>query len=99
MVDIKEGDFISVRPFDTIYPIWLGFAKSNVEMNEKSPNFKKVLLQYWAPSIKRKGLSDADSYEDYWNKYWVENRSDPQVWEYVDAMVWSWVSRLKIHPR
>ena len=87
MVDIKEGDFVLVRPSDTIYPIWLGVAKSNVEMVEKSPNFKKVLLQYWAPSIKRKGLSVADAYEDCWNKYWAENRPDPQVWECVDAVV------------
>ncbi|MCO5584007.1 hypothetical protein L7F22_037926 [Adiantum nelumboides] len=59
-VDVKKGDFVLVQPSDPIYPIWLGVAQSEVDMNMKSHNFKKIIIQYWAPVCGRQNASDQE---------------------------------------
>ena len=48
-IDVRKGDFILVRPADPEYPIWLGVAESNVDVDISSPNHKNICIQYWAP--------------------------------------------------
>ena len=32
-IDVRKGDFVLVRPVDPEYPIWLGVAESDVDVD------------------------------------------------------------------
>ena len=64
------------------------------------------MIQHWAPSARKSGMIDAQAYTNCWKGFWAVNYKDPQVWEVVDAIVWSWkpnkegpFSRIKIPKR
>ena len=82
MVDVKKDDFFLICLVETIYLIWLSIVESHVEMDIKSENHKKVLLQYWAPICKR---GNAQVYTDCWNKYGIGNKKDPVHWESMES--------------
>ena len=94
-------------PSDTqIYPVWLAMALSNIDKEPTSPKYRKLLIQYWAPCARKSGMTDAQAYTNCWKGFWAVNYKDPQVWENVDAIVWSWrpnkqgpFSRIKISER
>ena len=91
MVDVRQGDFLMLHPDDTnIYLVWLAMAISNIDIEPTSPNYKKLLIQYWAPCARKCGMTPAQAYANCWKGFWVVNEKDPQVWENVDAIVWSW---------
>ena len=94
MLDVNQGDFLMLYPDDpNIYPVWLALAKSDIDDDPTSPNYNKLLIQYWGPCAKRQGITDAQAYANCWNKYWKINDKDPEVWEKADAIVWSWRPR------
>ena len=67
-------------PNDTIvYPIQLAMTTSSIEINCTSPNYKNILIQYWAPCARKNGLSDVEAYAKCWIGYWVENKKDARV--------------------
>ena len=92
-IDVKKGDFVLVRPGDPEYPIWLGVAESDVDMDRSSSNYKRILIQYWAPKHRRKNPTTAELYDGCWEKNWCCNLADPKRWEFVDTVVWSWIPR------
>ena len=92
-IDVKKDDFVLVRPADPQYPIWLGVAESDVDLDFSSPNHKKVFIQYWAPKHRKRNPTIHEQYEDCWKKTWCCNLADPKRWECVDAVVWSWTPR------
>ena len=92
-IDVRKGDFVLVRPADPEYPIWLGVAESDADLDSSSPNHKKVFIQYWAPKHRKKNPTIYEQYEDCWKKTWCCNLADPKRWECVDAIVWSWTPR------
>lgn len=95
-IDVKKGDFVLLRPSKPKkYPIWLAVASSDVDMDRSSSNYKKILIQYWAPVCQWSGLSDEEVYRNCWEKNWMCNTRDPLVWESIDAVVWAWVRRGK----
>ena len=51
-MDVYKDQFIVVRPHEKIYPIWLGLTLFDVDKNKGSPNYLKVLVNYWAPVAK-----------------------------------------------
>lgn len=99
MVDVKKGDFVLVRPSDPVYPIWLGVAKSEIDMDKRSHNFKKISIQYWAPICGRQNASDQEVYVNCWEKYWMCNKNDPERWESIDSIVFSWMTKSSKNPR
>ncbi len=99
MVDVRKGDFVLVRPSDPIYPIWLGVAESEIDMSKKSQNFKKISIQYWAPVCGHQNASDQDVYVNCWEKYWMCNKNDPERWESIDSIVFSWMTKNKKIPK
>ena len=54
-IDVRKGDFVLVRPADPEYPVWLGVAESDVDVDSSSPNHKKIFIQYWAPKHRKHG--------------------------------------------
>ena len=67
-IDVLKGNFVFVQPSSLIYPIWLGFAISNVDREKESKSFLKVKIQYWASNTKNKNASVVDVYKDCWRK-------------------------------
>ena len=49
---------VLIRPLDPIYPIWLGVSQSEIDTNEKSKSFKKIRIQYWAPTCGRQSVTN-----------------------------------------
>ena len=69
MVDVRQGDFLMLHPDDTnIYPIWLAMAISNIDIEPTSPNYKKLLIQYWAPCARKCGMTPAQAYANCWGR-------------------------------
>ena len=99
MVDVKKGDFVLVRPADSIYPIWLGVAQSEVDTDKHSSNYKRICIQYWAPVSSRQNITDEEVYHNCWEKYWMCNKKDPERWETVDTIVFSWITKATKIPK
>lgn len=99
MIDVKKDDFVLVQTADPIYPVWLGVAQSEVDTNKKSINYQKICIQYWAPVCGRQNATDDEVYQNCWDKYWMCNKKDPQRWERVDTIVFSWITKATKVPK
>ena len=94
ILDVKQGDFIMVYPDNIdIYLVWLAMVESEIDNNPTSPNYKKLLIQYWAPCARKNGMIDVEVYANCWKGYWAKNVANQRVWKDVDAVVWSWRPR------
>ncbi|KAJ7550579.1 hypothetical protein O6H91_07G107300 [Diphasiastrum complanatum] len=63
---------------------------SDIDTNRKLHESQGTIL---APISQRKGASDAEVYNDCWNKYWCCNKRDPERWEYLNTVVWIWTTK------
>ena len=71
-----------LHPDDTnIYLVWLAMVELDIDDEPTSPNYKKILIQYWGPCARKKGLTDAQAYADCWKRYWQISVPKQQVWE------------------
>jgi len=93
-IDVKMNDFILIRPCENIYPIWLGVAISDVDIDKSLDKYMKVKIQYWAPFSNQKQATIAEVYKNCWTKYWMCNKKDPERWEHVNSIVWSWTPKI-----
>ena len=91
VTDLQRSSTQSLMwPCDASYPIWLGVTTADVDHDNNSINYLQVQIQYWAPISKKKNATDVEVYKDCWNKYWQENKNDPQRWEDTSCIIWAW---------
>ena len=87
-----KDQFVLVRPHEKIYLIWLGSTLSDVDKNKGSPNYLKVLVKYWA-LVAKGNISIVQRCKDFWKKQSRINPCDPEHWEPISVIVWSWKPR------
>jgi hypothetical protein len=87
---VQKGMFLLIRPDDEdTYPIWMGEALEEIDMNPNNDNYKKVHVNWWVP-VGRGNLDEKLLYENCWERNWKPNPSDPPRWEEIDTIVHGW---------
>jgi hypothetical protein len=94
--DLFDGNFVLVWLADrTVYPLWMGKAKSDVVRDQKNVNHRKVYVQWWV--LVRKGANnDEELYHNCWLNKWKGNGVDPKQWVEISCVTFSFLARNNI---
>ena len=96
IIHVRKGMFLLIRPDDEdVYPIWLGEALGDIELNPQSPQYKKVYVGWWIP-MGRVGLDEKSLYQDCWDKKWRHNPSDLPRWEDIGSISHGWKAKKEV---
>jgi len=52
---------------EDMYPIWMGEALEEIDMNPNNDNYKKVHVNWWVP-VGRGNLDEKSLYENCWER-------------------------------
>ena len=65
-------------------------ALSDIDNEPTSPNYKTIHPIFGTLCKEEWDDRYSSLHSNCWKGFWVVNYKDPQVWETIDAIVWSW---------
>jgi hypothetical protein len=93
--DSLAGNFVHVQPIDpTIYPMWMGRAKSDVK-DQENENYRKDYVQWWV--LVQKGVkNDEELCRNCWLNKWKCNHVNSKQWVEISCIAFSFSTKSNI---